>query len=300
MHIQELILQLQRFWADKGCLIGQPYDIEKGAGTMNPLTFFGAIGSKPWNLIYVEPSRRPTDGRYGENPFRLYKHLQMQLLLKPSPIDVQDIYIESLEAIGIDLRKHDLRFEEDNWEAPTLGAWGVGWQVMLDGMEITQFTYFQQMGGIECRPVSVEITYGIERICMFIGSIDNVFRLSWGNMRNGASLLPVSYGDMRQRDEFELSAYSFEHATLELHWQMFHAFKKEAWKLINDHGHFLSSYEQTLKMSHTFNVLDALGAVSTTERPGIIKQIRELSCACANLYLKHELALSKIGKKEDM
>lgn len=299
MHIQELILQLQRFWVDKGCLIGQPYDIEKGAGTMNPLTFFGAIGSKPWNLIYVEPSRRPADGRYGENPFRLYKHLQMQLLLKPSPANIQDMYIESLKAIGIDLRKHDLRFEEDNWEAPTLGAWGVGWQVMLDGMEITQFTYFQQMGGIECRPVSAEITYGVERICMFLAGIDNIFQLAWGNMGSGDSVTPILYGDMRRREEFELSAYSFEHANLELHWQMLDDFKKEAWKLIKDRGHFLSSYEQTLKMSHTFNVLDARGAVSTTERPVIIKQIRELACACANLYLEHELASKKTTKQEE-
>jgi len=291
MHIQELILQLQRFWVNKGCLVGQPYDIEKGAGTMNPLTFFGAIGSKPWSLIYAEPSRRPTDGRYGENPFRLYKHLQMQLLLKPSPKKIQDIYIESLDAIGIDLSKHDLRFEEDNWESPTLGAWGVGWQVMLDGMEITQFTYFQQMGGIECRPISAEITYGIERICMFLSGIDNVFELVWGNMKSNSSIVPVMYGDIRKRDELELSAYSFQYANLELHWQMLDSFKKEAWRLINDHNQFLSSYEQTLKMSHTFNVLDARGAVSTTERPGIIKQIRELSCACARLYLEHELAL---------
>jgi glycyl-tRNA synthetase alpha chain len=299
MHIQELIFQLQRFWVDQGCLIGQTYDIEKGAGTMNPLTFFGAIGSKPWNLIYVEPSRRPTDGRYGENPFRLYKHLQIQVLLKPSQIEVQDIYIKSLEAIGIDLRKHDLRFEEDNWEAPTLGAWGVGWQVMLDGMEITQFTYFQQMGGLECRPVSVEITYGVERICMFLTGIDNIFELSWGSMRTNNTIAPVLYGDMRQREEFEFSAYSFEHANLKLHWQMLDAFKEEAWKLLKDYGHFLSGYEQTLKMSHTFNVLDARGAVSTTERPRIIKQIRELSCACAKLYLEHEKNISNTNKGKE-
>ncbi len=167
MHIQELILRLQRFWADRGCLIGQPYDLEKGAGTMNPLTFFGALGAKPWNVAYVEPSRRPADGRYGENPFRVYKHLQFQVILKPSPAAVQDLYIESLEALGIDFSKHDLRFEEDNWESPSLGAWGVGWQVVLDGMEISQFTYFQQVGGLDCRPVSAELTYGIERICMF-------------------------------------------------------------------------------------------------------------------------------------
>ena len=264
MHIQELILRLQRFWADRGCLIGQPYDLEKGAGTMNPLTFFGALGPRPWNVAYVEPSRRPADGRYGENPFRVYKHLQMQVILKPSPARVQDLYIESLEAMGVDLTKHDLRFEEDNWEAPTLGAWGVGWQVMLDGMEITQFTYFQQVGGMDCRPVSAEITYGIERICMFLGGLDNIFDITWGDVKTDEGVFPISYGAVRQREEFELSAYSFDHADLELHWQMFTAFEKEAWLLLSGPGQFLSAYEQALKLSHTFNVLHARGAVSTT------------------------------------
>jgi glycyl-tRNA synthetase alpha chain len=287
MHIQELILRLQRFWADRGCLIGQPYDLEKGAGTMNPLTFFGALGPRPWNVAYVEPSRRPSDGRYGENPFRLYKHLQMQVLLKPSPAKVQDLYIESLEAMGVDLRKHDLRFEEDNWEAPTLGAWGVGWQVMLDGMEITQFTYFQQVGGMDCRPVSAEITYGIERICMFLGGLDNIFDITWGDVVTDDGVFPVSYGAVRQREELELSAYSFEHADLDLHWQMFTAFEKEAWKLLGGPGHYLSAYEQALKMSHTFNVLNARGAVSTTERAGLIKRVRDLTCACARAYVAY-------------
>jgi len=209
MHVQELILRLQRYWADRGCLVGQPYDIEKGAGTMNPLTFFGALGPKPWNVGYVEPSRRPGDGRYGENPFRVYKHLQFQVILKPSPAKVQEMYIESLEAMGIDLTKHDLRFEEDNWESPTLGAWGVGWQVVLDGMEISQFTYFQQVAGIDCRPVSAELTYGIERICMFLTGIDNIFDLTWGEIKTDHGVFPISYGDVRHREEFELSAYSF-------------------------------------------------------------------------------------------
>ncbi len=288
MHIQELILRLQRFWADRGCLIGQPYDLEKGAGTMNPLTFFGALGSKPWNVAYVEPSRRPADGRYGENPFRVYKHLQFQVILKPSPAKVQDLYIESLEALGIDLSKHDLRFEEDNWESPSLGAWGVGWQVVLDGMEISQFTYFQQVGGLDCRPVSAELTYGIERICMFLGGYDNIFDLVHGEVKTDAGVFPVTYGQMRQREEFELSAYSFEHADIELHRTLFEAFEKEGWRLLKDHGHFLSAYEQALKMSHTFNVLDARGAVSTTERPGIIKRVRDLACGCAKAYLEHE------------
>ena len=290
MHIQELILRLQRFWADRGCLIGQPYDLEKGAGTMNPLTFFGALGAKPWNVAYVEPSRRPADGRYGENPFRVYKHLQFQVILKPSPAAVQDLYIESLEALGIDFSKHDLRFEEDNWESPSLGAWGVGWQVVLDGMEISQFTYFQQVGGLDCRPVSAELTYGIERICMFLGGYDNIFDLVHGEVKTDDGVFPVTYGQMRQREEFELSAYSFEHADLVLHKTLFDAYEKEGWRLITEFGHFLSAYEQALKMSHTFNVLDARGAVSTTERPIVIKRVRDLACACAKAYLEHETA----------
>lgn len=288
MHIQELILRLQRFWADRGCLIGQPYDLEKGAGTMNPLTFFGALGAKPWNVAYVEPSRRPADGRYGENPFRVYKHLQFQVILKPSPAKVQELYIESLEALGIDLSKHDLRFEEDNWESPSLGAWGVGWQVVLDGMEISQFTYFQQVGGLDCRPVSAELTYGIERICMFLGGYDNIFDLVHGEVKTDDGVFPVTYGQMRQREEFELSAYSFEHADLGLHKTLFDAYEKEGWHLLKNLGHFRSAYEQALKMSHTFNVLDARGAVSTTERPGIIKRVRDLACACAKAYLEFE------------
>ena len=288
MHIQELILRLQRFWADRGCLIGQPYDLEKGAGTMNPLTFFGALGEKPWNVAYVEPSRRPADGRYGENPFRVYKHLQFQVILKPSPAKVQDLYIESLEAMGIDFSKHDLRFEEDNWESPSLGAWGVGWQVVLDGMEISQFTYFQQVGGLDCRPVSAELTYGIERICMFLGGYENIFDLVHGEVKTDDGVFPVTYGQMRQREEFELSAYSFEHADIDLHRTLFDAFEKEGWRLLKDQGHFLSAYEQALKMSHTFNVLDARGAVSTTERPGVIKRVRDLASGCARAYLEHE------------
>ena len=289
MHIQELILRLQRFWADRGCLIGQPYDLEKGAGTMNPLTFFGVLGDKPWNVAYVEPSRRPADGRYGENPFRVYKHLQFQVILKPSPAKVQELYIESLEALGIDLSKHDLRFEEDNWESPTLGAWGVGWQVVLDGMEISQFTYFQQSGGIDLKPVSAELTYGIERICMFLTGQDNIFDLTWGEVKTDLGVTPVTYGQVRQKEEYELSAYSFEHADLKLHWDLFEAFEKEGWRLLRSHKLHLAAYEQALKMSHAFNVLDARGAVSTTERPGLIKRVRDLACGCARLYLGMDL-----------
>ena len=298
MQIQDLILKLQRFWAERGCLIGQPYDLEKGAGTMNPLTFFGALGAKPWNVAYVEPSRRPADGRYGENPFRVYKHLQFQVILKPSPARVQELYIESLEALGINLADHDLRFEEDNWESPTLGAWGVGWQVVLDGMEISQFTYFQQVGGLDCRPVSAELTYGIERICMFLGGLDNIFDLPYGTVRTDEGESVVTYGDMRQREEFELSAYSFEHADLDLHRTLFEAFEAEGKKLLAL-GHFRSAYEQALKMSHTFNVLDARGAVSTTERPGIIKRVRDLACGCAKAYVEHENPSSDSGDSTD-
>nr|WP_320131318.1 glycine--tRNA ligase subunit alpha [uncultured Holophaga sp.] len=288
MHVQELILRLQRYWADRGCLVGQPYDIEKGAGTMNPLTFFGALGSKPWNVAYVEPSRRPSDGRYGDNPFRLYKHHQFQVILKPSPAKVQEMYIESLEALGIDMSKHDLRFEEDNWESPTLGAWGVGWQVVLDGMEISQFTYFQQVAGVDCKPVCAELTYGIERICMFLTGIDNIFDLTWGDVKTDDGVFPISYGQVRHREEYELSAYSFEHANLELHWMLFAEYEKEGWRLIQEMGHYHSAFEQTLKLSHTFNVLNARGAISTTERPGIIKRVRDLAIACAKGYLEHE------------
>ncbi|MBI4911636.1 MAG: glycine--tRNA ligase subunit alpha [Acidobacteria bacterium] len=290
MHIQDLILRLQAFFAERGCLIGQPYDIETGAGTMNPLTFFGVLGEKPWNVAYVEPSRRPADGRYGENPFRVYQHLQFQVILKPSPARVQDLYIESLSALGIDFSKHDLRFEEDNWESPTLGAWGVGWQVVLDGMEISQFTYFQQAGGINLKPVSAELTYGMERICMFLTGQDNIFDLVWGDVKTDLGTTPVTYGQVRQRHEYELSAYSFEHADLDFHWHLFNAHEKEGWRLLKDLGHFYSAYEQALKMSHTFNVLDARGAVSTTERPGIIKRVRDLACGCARAYLDFETA----------
>lgn len=297
MDFQTLILKLSEYWASRGCILEQPYDTEVGAGTMHPATFLRVLGPEPWRCAYVQPSRRPADGRYGENPFRLVKHYQFQVVIKPSPADIQDLYVDSLRAIGIEPAEHDLRFEEDNWESPTLGAWGVGWQVVLDGMEITQFTYFQQVAGFDCRPVSAELTYGIERICMFLTGIDNIFDLTWGEVKTDQGLFPVSYGDVRHREEFELSAYSFEHADLDLHQRLFNDFEKEGWRLVTDHGHFLSAYDQALKMSHTFNVLDARGAVSTTERPGIIKRVRDLATACAKAYLEHEATKAEAAKE---
>lgn len=272
VKFQDLILKLQDFWAAQDCVISQPYDIEVGAGTMNPHTFLKALGSKPWRVAYVEPSRRPADGRYGENPFRVHKHYQFQVLIKPSPDNIQDMYLDSLTAMGIDLADHDVRFEEDNWEAPTLGAWGVGWQVLLDGMEITQFTYFQQVGGIDADPVSVEITYGIERLCMFLGNIDNIFNLNWSNT--------VTYGDARKREEYEFSKYCFELADIPLHMNLFDLYEKEANRLL-DASLPLVAYDYALKCSHAFNVLDARGAVSQTERPGYIARVRKLACAIA-------------------
>jgi glycyl-tRNA synthetase alpha chain len=287
MQIQKLILNLQEFWSKNGCLIGLPYDIEKGAGTMNPLTFFGALGPDSWRVAYAEPSRRPADGRYGDNPFRVYKHLQFQVLLKPSPANVQDLYLESLLSLGIDLKNHDLRFEEDNWESPTLGAWGVGWQVVLDGMEISQFTYFQQMGGVDCKPVSAEITYGVERLCMFLGGTSNIFETTYGSIEDSGGSTPVSYGKLRHREELELSHYSFNLADIFFHRSLFDFHEKEGLFLLKEHGHFISAYEQMLKMSHAFNVLDARGAVSASERPGLIKRVRDLASGCAQAYLLH-------------
>jgi len=276
VKFQDLILRLQDFWAGRGCVISQPYDVETGAGTMNPHTFLKSLGPEPWRVAYVEPSRRPADGRYGENPFRVHKHYQFQVILKPSPDDIQDIYLQSLAAMGIEPADHDIRFEEDNWEAPTLGAWGVGWQVLLDGMEITQFTYFQQVGGIDTDPVSVEITYGIERLCMFLGGIDNMFDLKWSD--------EVTYGTARKREEYEFSKYCFETAGIELHQQLFDLYEREAFDTLAA-GLPLAAYDWALKCSHTFNVLDARGAVSVTERPGYIARVRKLACAVAQRYL---------------
>jgi glycyl-tRNA synthetase alpha chain len=274
---QDLILRLSQFWADQGCVLQQPYDLEVGAGTMHPDTFLRVLGPEPWRVGYVQPSRRPADARYGENPFRLGKHYQYQVVLKPAPLDVQALYVGSLEAMGIDLAVHDLRFEEDNWEAPTLGAWGVGWQVMLDGMEITQFTYFQQAGGLELDPVSVEITYGLERITMFLGLSKNVYDIAWVD--------GVSYGEVRHQDEVESSRYYFELADVAFLQLQLEGNEREARRCL-EAGVVLPAYECTLKCSHLFNVLDARGAVSVTERVGMIKRVRDLAVACAGAYVE--------------
>jgi glycyl-tRNA synthetase alpha chain len=274
---QELILSLSEFWAGQGCVLQQPYDLEVGAGTMAPDTFLRVLGPEPWRVAYVQPSRRPADGRYGENPFRLGKHYQMQVVLKPSPLDVQALYVRSLEALGLDLGEHDLRFEEDNWEAPTLGAWGVGWQVMLDGMEITQFTYFQQAGGIDLAPISVEITYGLERITMFLGLSQSIYDIEF--VPGG-----IKYGEVRRQDEAEMSAYYFEVADIVFLQEQLAGWEREARRCLERHL-VLPAYEAALKCSHLFNVLDARGAVSVTERVALMKRVRDLAVACAREYL---------------
>jgi len=277
MNFQELMIKLQDFWARQGCLIWQPYDVEKGAGTMNPATFLRSLGPEPWKVAYVEPSRRPADGRYGENPNRLYQHHQYQVILKPAPADVQDIYLESLSFIGIDRREHDIRFVEDDWESPTLGAWGLGWEVWLDGMEITQFTYFQQVGGFDLDAVPVELTYGLERIAMYIQKCDNVYDLQWAP--------GISYGSVFQKAEQEHSRYSFEEADTSLILELFALYEKEA-KRVVEKGLVLPAYDYVLKCSHAFNVLDARGAISVTERTGYIGRIRELARRCGRSYLE--------------
>ena len=279
MTLQELVFQLERFWSERGCLIHQPWDAEVGAGTMHPETFFRVLGPKSWRVGYVQPSRRPGDGRYGENPNRLYKHEQFQVILKPPPDDIQDLYLASLTAIGIDPSQHDVRFEEDNWESPTLGAWGIGWQVLLDGQEITQFTYFQQAGGIDLAPISGEITYGLERIAMYLQEKDDVYDLEWAK--------GTLYRDVRHEEEFQLSRYSFELADVELHRRLFESALAEGTRLLAIEGGraYLPAYDWTLKSSHAFNVLDARGAISVSERAGMILRIRKLACAVAKAYV---------------
>ncbi len=277
MNFQEIIMALDRFWAGQGCLIQQPYDVEKGAGTMNPATFLRVLGPEPWRVAYVEPSRRPTDGRYGENPNRLQHYYQYQVILKPSPDDVVDVYLESLQAIGIDPAQHDVRLVEDNWESPTLGAWGLGWEVWLDGMEITQFTYFQQCGGFDLRPVSAEITYGLERLAMYIQGKENVFNIEWAD--------GVTYGDVHHRGEVEHSRYNFEVSDPELLFKLFEMYEQEAGRIIA-RGLVLPAYDYVLKCSHTFNLLDARGAISVTERTAFIHRVRSLARACAVAYLE--------------
>ena len=284
---QDLILELQKFWAGRDCVLQQPYDVEVGAGTMHPETFLRVLGPHPYRVAYVQPSRRPADGRYGENPNRLYKHLQLQVLLKPPPANIQDLYLESIRAMGIKLSEHDVRFEEDNWESPTLGAWGIGWQVLLDGLEITQFTYFQQCGGIDLDPVSVELTYGLDRIAAYLQNVDNVFDLSWSRDR--------SYGEVRLAEEQQFSAYSFEYASPEITRQLFDLHEREAKVLLEafdnadeeGKGRFpvLAAYDQCLKCSHLFNLLDSRGVISVTERATLIGRVRQIACLIAKAYL---------------
>jgi glycyl-tRNA synthetase alpha chain len=292
MTFQQIIIALQEFWAEKGCILAQPYDIEVGAGTFHPSTLLRALGPEPWRTAYVQPSRRPTDGRYGENPNRLQHYYQYQVLLKPSPIDVQDLYLKSLEKIGIDLLAHDIRFVEDDWESPTLGASGLGWEVWLDGMEITQFTYFQLAGSIELRPISVEITYGLERICMYLQGIDNVFDIQWNDT--------ITYGQVHHRQEVEQSAYNFEHADISMLRKLFDMFEQESLCII-EKDLALPAYEYCLKCSHVFNLLDARGAISVTERTGYIARIRNLARKSAQSYLKgrEEMGFPLIKSEKD-
>jgi glycyl-tRNA synthetase alpha chain len=294
-----MILALSRFWADQGCVLALPYDVEVGAGTMCPETFLRVLGPEPWRVAYVQPSRRPADGRYGENPNRLLKHTQMQVILKPPPADIQDLYLASLEKLGIELRDHDIRFEEDNWEAPTLGAWGIGWQVVLDGLEITQFTYFQQCGGLDLEPISAELTYGLERIAAFLQNVNDVFEVKWNNT--------LTYGDLRRAEELEFSVYDFEAASRETCRELFDLYEKEAARLLDEYPkpdiaradvetfrRNLSTrnrfplrkvYDLCLKCSHLFNILDARGAISVTERVALIARVRKLACEVARIYV---------------
>jgi glycyl-tRNA synthetase alpha chain len=305
LSFQDMLFRLSEFWAEQGCVIALPYDVEVGAGTMCPETFLRVLGPQPWRVAYVQPSRRPADGRYGENPNRLLKHTQMQVILRPPPENIQDIYLESLGAIGIDIRHHDIRFEEDNWEAPTLGAWGIGWQVMLDGLEITQFTYFQQSGGVDLEPISVELTYGLERIAAFLQNVEDVYHVRWNDS--------VTYGDMRRTEELEFSVYDFEAADPEICRNLLDLYEAEAARLLEEYPHIDNSekvqskdldkeknesvalaknrfplrkvYDLTLKCSHLFNILDARGAISVTERVALIARVRKLACGVAAIYL---------------
>jgi len=288
LDFQDLILKLSHFWVKQGCVLQQPYDVEVGAGTMHPETFLRVLGPSPYRVAYVQPSRRPADGRYGENPNRLYKHMQFQVILKPAPTDVQDIYLQSLAAIGIELREHDIRFEEDNWESPTLGAWGIGWQILLDGLEITQFTYFQQSGGLDLDPISVELTYGLERICAFLQNVESVYDIRWSADK--------SYGDIRLAEEQQLSEYSFDRSDATAIRQEFDLHEKEAKELLEAFAKIegkprarfpvLAAYDHCLKCSHLFNMLDARGVISTTERAALMGRVRNISCRTASAYLQ--------------
>jgi glycyl-tRNA synthetase alpha chain len=314
LTFQELILRLQAFWAERGCVLQQPYDVEVGAGTMAPETFLRVLGPKPYKVAYVQPSRRPADGRYGENPNRLFKHMQLQVILKPPPENVQELYLESLAAIGIDLRQHDIKFEEDNWEAPTLSAWGVGWQLMLDGLEITQFTYFQQCGGVDLFPISVELTYGLERIAAFLQDVDSIYDIVWA--RDPETGHATTYGDVRLADELQFSVYNFEAADVEKVWKHFELCEAECKGLLEkyaaltksqhprpvspengetrarhpDKSRFplLGAYDLCLKCSHLFNILDARGAISVTERVGVIARVRALAVGIAKAWVDQQ------------
>jgi glycyl-tRNA synthetase alpha chain len=307
LTFQELILRLQAFWAARGCVLQQPYDVEVGAGTMAPETFLRVLGPKPYRVAYVQPSRRPADGRYGENPNRLFKHMQMQVILKPPPENVQELYLESLGAMGIDLRQHDIKFEEDNWESPTLGAWGIGWQVMLDGLEVTQFTYFQQCGGVDLDPISAELTYGLERIAAFLQDVNSIYDIVWA--RDPQTGKPVTYGDVRLADELQFSVYNFEAADVEKAWKHFELCEAECKALLDEYaeigkneepagGRFqnkkrfplLGAYDLCLKCSHLFNILDARGAISVTERVGVIARVRALAVGIAKSWVDQQQA----------
>ncbi len=282
---QDIILTLEKFWTSNGCILMEPYDLEKGAGTFNPATFFRCLGEEPWAVCYVEPSRRPTDGRYGDNPNRLQHYYQYQVIIKPNPKNVQELYLKSLEAIGINVSLHDIRFVEDNWESPTLGAWGLGWEVWLDGMEITQFTYFQQMGGLELFPITIEITYGLERLAMYVEGKDNVFDIVWGELNIDNQKKQILYKDVHLDDEKEFSKYNFEKANVDMLFKNFVFFEKEALNLVEE-CLARPSYDYVLKMSHTFNLLDSRGVISVSERANYIFRIRTLAKKVAELYIK--------------
>jgi glycyl-tRNA synthetase alpha chain len=332
LTFQELILRLQAFWAERGCVLQQPYDVEVGAGTMAPETFLRVLGPKPYKVAYVQPSRRPADGRYGENPNRLFKHMQLQVILKPPPENVQELYLESLQAIGIDLRQHDIKFEEDNWEAPTLSAWGVGWQVMLDGLEITQFTYFQQCGGVDLFPISVELTYGLERIGAFLQDVDSIYDIVWArhpSTEGKTTGHEVKYGDVRLADELQFSVYNFEEALVPSLWDHFQLYETECHILLGkfsdlknkrnamahasdrDDRQFallvegirrfpvLGAYDLCLKCSHLFNILDARGAISVTERVGVIARVRALAVGIAKAWVDQQKSEAAFEPSEE-
>lgn len=300
LTFQELLFKLQSFWSSRGCVLQQPYDVEVGAGTMSPDTFLRVLGPRPVRIAYAQPSRRPADGRYGENPNRLYKHTQFQVVFKPPPGDVQDLYLASLAAIGIDLKQHDIKFEEDNWESPTLGAWGIGWQVMLDGLEITQFTYFQQCGGLDLEPITAEITYGLERIAAFLQDVDSIYDIVWA--RNADTGAAITYGDVRLTEELQFSVYNFEYADVARLWLHLDNYEAEAkglldwWRALaedataRERARFpiLAVFDLCLKCSHLFNLLDARGAISVTERVGIIARIRALAVGVAKAYASQQ------------